>query len=132
MKNKIISVLFSACIAFSGIVGFASSVQADSNEYSFSFYNTQESGHTDPHSKDTSKKVYVHAKSGPALKYTVEGATSGGSWHTRSDPRTVYSGHTAYITNYVRANHETRARLKLVRTTAGYVFSKGSWSPDPN
>jgi len=132
MKNKIISVLFSACIALSGIAGFASSVQADNNEYSISFYNTQESGHTTPRSKDTSSKVYVHAKSGPALKYIVEGATSNGSWNTRSSPRTVYSGHTAYITNYVYANHETRVRLKLVRTTAGNVFSKGSWSPDPD
>lgn len=131
MKNKIFSALLSITIAISGIAGFASSVQANSNEYSFSFYNTQASDHTDPHSKDTSKKVYVHAKSGPALKYTVEGATSGGSWHTRSSQVTIYSGHTFHITNSVHKNGETRARLQLVRTTSGYVYSKGSWIPDP-
>ncbi len=131
MKIKIVAALFSISIALSGIAGFASSVQADSHEYSFSFYNTQGSDHTDPHSKDTSKKVYVHAKSGPALKYTVEGAVSGGSWHTRSSQVTIYSGHTARIENSVRSHSETRARLELVRTTAGYVFSKGSWIPDP-
>lgn len=132
MKNKIITALFSACIAFSGIAGFASSVQANSNEYSFSFYNTQASDHTDPQSKNSSKKVYVHAKSGPALKYTVEGAVSGGSWHTRSSQVTIYSGHTVHIENSVNSHGENRARLQLVRTTSGYVYSKGSWIPDPS
>lgn len=132
MKNKIITALFSVCIAFSGIAGFASSVHANSNEYSFSFYNTQASDHTTPQTKSSSKKVYVHAKSGPALKYTVEGATSGGSWHTRSSQVTIYSGHTFHITNSVHKNGETRARLQLVRTTTGYVYSHGSWIPDPS
>lgn len=131
MKIKIITALFSVCIALSGIAGFASSVHANSNTYTFSFYNTQSSGHTTDQAKDSSKKVYVHASSGPALKYTVEGAVSGGSWHTRSSQVTIYSGHTFHITNSVHKNGETRARLQLVRTTSGYVYSKGSWIPDP-
>jgi hypothetical protein len=132
MKIKIITALFSVCIALSGIAGFASFVQANSNEYSFSFYNTQASDHTTPQTKSSSKKVYVHAKSGPALKYTVEGATATGYWHTRSSQITINSGHTANITNSVHSNGETRARLQLVRTTSGYVYSKGSWIPDPS
>lgn len=131
MKNKIISVLFSVCIALSGIAGFASFVQANSNEYSYSFYNTQASDHTTPQTKSSSKKVYVHAKSGPSLKCTVEGATSSGYWHTRSSQVTMISQHTYHITNSVHSNGETRARLELVRTTAAYVYSKGSWIPDP-
>lgn len=132
MKIKIITALFSVCIALSGIAGFASFVQANSNEYSYSFYNTQASDHTTPRSKDTSKKVYVHAKSGPSLKCTVEGATSSGYWHTRSSQVTMNSQHTYYITNSVHSNGETRARLELVRTTAAYEYSKGSWIPDPS
>lgn len=132
MKIKIITVLFSVCIALSGIAGFTLFVQADNTEYSYSFYNTQASDHTTPRSKDTSKKVYVHAKSGPALKYTVEGATATGYWHTRSSQITINSGHTARITNSVKKNGETRARLELVRTTTAYTYSKGSWNPDPS
>lgn len=132
MKIKIITALFSVCIALSGIAGFTLSVQADSNTYNFSFYNTQSSGHTSAQSKDSSKKVYVHASSGPALKYTVEGAVSGGSWHTRSSQVTIYSGHTVHIENSVKGHGENRARLQLVRTTSGYVYSKGSWIPDPS
>ena len=131
MKTKIITALFSVCIALSGIAGFTLSVQADSNTYNFSFYNTQSSGHTSAQSKDSGKKVYVHASSGPALKYT-EGAVSGGSWHTRSSQVTIYSGHTVHIENSVKGHGENRARLQLVRTTSGYVYSKGSWIPDPS
>lgn len=131
MKTKIITALFSVCIALSGVAGFASFVQADSNEYSYSFYNTQASSHTTPRSKTTSKKVYVHAKSGPSLKCTVEGAVSGGYWHTRSSQVTIISQHTYHITNSVKKNGETRARLELVRTTTAYTYSKGSWIPDP-
>ena len=132
MKIKIITALFSVCIDLSGIAGFTLSVQADSNTYNFSFYNTQSSGHTSAKSKDSGKKVYVHASSGPALKYTVEGAVSGGSWHTRSSQVTIYSGHTVHIENSVKGHEENRARLQLVRTTSGYVYSKGSWIPDPS
>lgn len=132
MKIKIITALFSVCIALSGIAGFASFVQANNTEYSYSFYNTLASDHTTPRSKDTSKKVYVHAKSGPPLKCTVEGATSSGYWHTRSSQVTMISQHTYHITNSVHSHGETRARLELVRTTTAYTYSKGTWNPDPS
>ena len=130
MKTKLLSALLSISIALSGVVGVASYVQADNNEYSYSFYNTEPSDHTTPRSKTTDRSVYVYAKSGPTLKYTVEGATSGGLWHTRSLQKKITSGHTARIENSVRDHGETRARLELVRTTTADTYSKGVWNPD--
>lgn len=132
MKKKVISVLFSIAIAFSGITGFATAVHATGNDaYSYSFYNGYSSGASAGKAKSTNKKVYVHQTSGPGLKYRVQGSHSGSTWTNRSDQETLYNGYKRRIENKVHQNNEGIARLQFVRTTTAYTNTTGYWNPEP-
>ena len=131
MKKKVISALFSIAIAFSGIAGFASTVSADNDKYSYSFYNGYSSGACAGKAKTSNKKVYVHQMSGPGLKYRVQGSHSGSTWANRSNQVTLYNGYKRRIENTVNDHSEEIARLQFVRTTTAYTNTTGYWNPEP-
>lgn len=132
MKNKLFAMLCSAAMALSGIAGYVNMARADNDRYEYSFYNGNTQGNSGQEEKATNRKVYIHPVSGPGLKYTVQGRNDGTAWHNRSTQKTIYSGSTVKVTNYVYANNETWARLHYVRTTTAYTNTIGYWNPDPS
>jgi anaerobic selenocysteine-containing dehydrogenase len=130
MKEKIVVAIFAIVLAFSGLVGFSTAVNAgNTTDTSFQFYNTNDIGYTEGRNKENSTKVYIHPTSGPALQYTVQGNNSVG-WQNRSSSHIIYNGDKASFTNYVYENGETQARLCMERTQTAYQYTYGVWSPD--
>lgn len=130
VKNRIITILFLVAVAFSGITGLFSVVNADNDTYSYTFYNGNTSGNIAGRAKLSDCDVYVHQISGPALKYKVQGSKTGTTWSNRSSQLTLHSGYQAYIENSVYDHKEKKARLHLVRTTTAYTNTIGYWDPD--
>lgn len=131
MLKRIMAAMFALAIAFAGIVGFASAVNADNDRYEYSFYNGYSSGGTQKRSKISNKKVYVHPMSGPTLKYRVQGSVTGSTWTNRSSQVTIYNGNKVKITNSVFSNNEGWARLFFTRTTTANTNTFGYWNPEP-
>lgn len=131
MKKKVLAALFSIAIAFCGIAGFTSTVHADNDKYSYSFYNGYSSGASAGKAKTSDKKVYVHQMSGPGLKYRVQGSHSGTTWANRSAQETMYNGYTRKIENSVHSHSEGIARLQFVRITTAPTNTTGYWNPEP-
>ena len=132
MKNKIMILMFVFAIVLSGTLGFSRTIHASNDKYAFSFYNGNASSNTSAKTKTTSKKVYVHLVSGPAVKITVQGSSSGSSWSNRSSKVTVYSGTIVRIANTVYEHNEHSIRLHIERQAPAYVNTTGYWNPDPS
>lgn len=131
MKKKVLAVLFSIAIIFSGIVGFTSTVLADNDKYSYSFYNGYSSGASAGKAKSTNEKVYIHQTSGPGLKYRVQGSHTGSTWTNRSSQETLYNGYKRRLANEVHQHSEGIARLQFVRITTAPTNTTGFWNPEP-
>lgn len=130
MKEKIVVAIFAIVLAFSGLVGFSTAVNAgNTTDTDYQFYNTNSVGYTAGRLKENSTKVYIHPTSGPALCYTVQGF-GGTEWIDRSNSHVVYNGTKASFTNYVYESSEAYARLKMEKTQTAYQYTYGVWSPD--
>lgn len=130
MKEKIVVAIFAIVLAFSGLVGFSTAVNAgNTTDTQYSFLNTNTVGYTDGRVKVDATKVYIHPTSGPGLEYKVQGS-DGSGWNTRSNSHVVYSGTKASFTNYVYENQEILARIYWTRTQFAYANTYGVWSPD--
>ena len=63
MKEKIVVAIFAIVLAFSGLVGFSTAVNAgNTTDTSFQFYNTNDIGYTEGRNKENSTKVYIHPR----------------------------------------------------------------------
>lgn len=132
MKKRLMMLMMVCALAISGIGGMTLTVNAANTEDKpFSFDNSSASGTSEWRDKNDTTKVYVYPQSGPKIFYTVQGkAGTSGSAANRSNVVAIPQGVQGSITNTVREEGGTYARLKYQRITTGYVTTKGVWSPD--
>jgi len=132
MKNRLLILILTVAVAFSGMAGFSSYVRANDDEdgYAYSFYNANKQGHSCIAYKTTPGTVYIHPTSGPALKYTVQG-NNGSTWNSRSNTHTIYAGTKASFVNSLNSHNETECRIQYKRTGLAYTTTYGYWNPNP-
>ncbi len=130
MNNRLLILVLTVAVAFSGMAGFFSTVNADDDVFSYSFYNGNSQGNTAEKNKISAQRVYIHPTEGPSLKYTVQGKHNG-IWTNRSSSYVISNGTKASFTNSVFGHGDSKVRVKYVRTQTASTFTYGFWNPEP-
>lgn len=130
MKFRTMLLLTGIIIAasFGGVS--TSAMVADTGLSRYSFDNSDATGYCSWRGKDDTSKVYVHPLSGPKVNYTVQSRLSNGTVVDCSSTVSIPLGVRGSITNYVRENGGTAARLKFKRINYARENTVGEWSPD--